>query len=284
MKKRIIIIGIILIIVVVLVSLIGTFASDSTVATNDNSYDITLTGSTGEISVPAGTSKTALYQLTNTNKGVVKYGIAYSGDNITVKVYEDTIDPETGLIDYGENKFVKLYIENSGTTDSIASIQAVLGYEHGGELIPIITSGYTLVTEIYSPPTLPTLISHINNLYINNKDATPVTNNGIEYTYASIYDKDDDDTTSGGLMNDRLGNSEVGSDAGNIRYYGANPLNYIDIGDVYTEDVTIDNFEKNEIYLVGIEGISDRDKCYERYDDDMCGIVEKKQAIPNYIE
>ena len=48
---------------------------------------------------------------------------------------------------------------------------------------------------------------------------TTVTNNGIAYDY---------DTTHN-LMQD------IG---GNIRYYGANPNNYIDIGDIYESDVT----------------------------------------------
>jgi len=68
---------------------------------------------------------------------------------------------------------------------------------------------------------------HITNLYLNNKDTNPVTNNGISYGYASIYDKDNDPNTSGGLMNDRLGTMSTGIDNGNIRYYGANPNNYI---------------------------------------------------------
>ena len=45
-----------------------------------------------------------------------------------------------------------------------------------------------------------------------------VTNNNINYSYANIYDTDGDKNTSGGLMSDI---------AGNVRYYGANPNNYI---------------------------------------------------------
>ena len=44
-------------------------------------------------------------------------------------------------------------------------------------------------------------------------------------------------------MNDRLGGTTENLDGGNIRYYGANPNNYIDIGDVYEEDVIINNWE-----------------------------------------
>ena len=46
-------------------------------------------------------------------------------------------------------------------------------------------------------------------------------------------------------MNDRLGGTEeLLSDTGNIRYYGANPNNYIDIGDRYTEDTTVNGVAK----------------------------------------
>ena len=63
-----------------------------------------------------------------------------------------------------------------------------------------------------------TLVNYIKNLYT---PTTTTTVNDIEY---------DLDATNL-LMNDRLGNSEVGKTDGNIRYYGANPNNYIDIGD-----------------------------------------------------
>jgi len=60
------------------------------------------------------------------------------------------------------------------------------------------------------------LNDHIYNLYTA-ANKTTVTNNGITYNYA----------TSVRLMNDRLGNEEVDINSGNIRYYGANPSNYI---------------------------------------------------------
>ena len=72
------------------------------------------------------------------------------------------------------------------------------------------------------------LVKHIEELYdlnggtIENKTAkTIVTNNEIQYNYA----------TNVGLMNDRLGGTTTSLDGGNIRYYGAEPNNYIDIGD-----------------------------------------------------
>lgn len=58
--------------------------------------------------------------------------------------------------------------------------------------------------------------TYITNLY-NSAAKTVVTNNNIDYNYA----------TSVGLMNDRLGGTTKDLNAGNIRYYGANPNNYI---------------------------------------------------------
>ena len=66
----------------------------------------------------------------------------------------------------------------------------------------------------------------ITELYMNAEKET-VTNNGITYNYANIYDIDSDIDTSGGLMNDRLGGTTTSLDGGNIRYYGHNPNNYI---------------------------------------------------------
>ena len=56
----------------------------------------------------------------------------------------------------------------------------------------------------------------IINLYTNASKST-VTNNSITYNTAP----------SVGLMNDRLGSSSTDINGGNIRYYGANPDNYI---------------------------------------------------------
>lgn len=60
-------------------------------------------------------------------------------------------------------------------------------------------------------------------------------------------------------MNDRLGSSEISSNAGNIRYYGASPNNYLDLGDVY-ETNTLDNFQKYTS-VFGTFGVTTRDSC-----------------------
>ena len=69
--------------------------------------------------------------------------------------------------------------------------------------------------------------SYITNLYTTASKSTARVNN-ITYNLAP----------SVGLMNDRLGSSSVGADAGNIRYYGANPNNYVWLGDTFTSAYT----------------------------------------------
>ena len=199
-KMHLVIVGVIILSAIVILGLYQTFALSSDI-TKDTSgyYNVTITDGT-TITVPAGSTKTVYYKLTNTNKGIVKYGVGYSGTNITVKYYTDTIDPVTGTVDYGKSKYIKLSVENTGTTSSTATLSTILGYENGGDLI--VPSGVTLVTEKKSP-----LSSYITNLY-NNATKTAVINNSITYQY----------DPKNSLMKD-VGN--------NIRYYGASPNNYI---------------------------------------------------------
>ena len=199
-KKHLVIVGVIILSAIVILGLYQTFALSGDI-TKDTSgyYNVTVTDGT-TVTVPAGSTKTVYYKLTNTNKGIVKYGVGYSGTNITVKYYTDTIDPVTGTVDYGKSKYIKLSVENTGTTSSTATLSTILGYENGGDLI--VPSGVTLVTEKKSP-----LSSYITNLY-NNATKTAVINNSITYQY----------DPKNSLMKD-VGN--------NIRYYGASPNNYI---------------------------------------------------------
>ena len=199
-KKHLVIVGVIILSAIVILGLYQTFALSGDITKDTNSYyNVTITDGT-TVTVPANSTKTVYYKLTNINKGIVKYGVGYSGTNITVKYYTDTTDPVTGTVDYGKSKYIKLSVENSGTVSSTATLSTILGYENGGDLI--VPSGVTLVTEKKSP-----LSSYITNLY-NNATKTAVINNSITYQY----------DPKNSLMKD-VGN--------NIRYYGASPNNYI---------------------------------------------------------
>ena len=77
------------------------------------------------------------------------------------------------------------------------------------------------------------LVDYITNLYTN-AEKTTASNNSIKYNYAS----------SESLMNDRLGGTTSSLDGGNIRYYGANPNNYIYFNCTDYSNQTSDTCEK----------------------------------------
>lgn len=146
-KKHLIIVGTIIISTIVILGLYQTFALSGDITKDTSSYyNVTVNDGT-TVNVPANSSKTVYYKLTNANKGIVKYGVGYSGSNITVKYYHDSQDPVTGTVDYGKSKFIKLYIQNTGSTATTATLSTILGYEKGGDLI--VPSGVTLVNEEY---------------------------------------------------------------------------------------------------------------------------------------
>ena len=177
-KKHLVIVGVIILSAIVILGLYQTFALSGDITKDTNGYyNVTVTDGT-TVTVPAGSTKTVYYKLTNTNKGIVKYGVGYSGTNITVKYYSDTQDPVTGTVDYGKSKFIKLYIENSGTVSSTATLSTILGYKNGGDLI--VPSGVTLVSKAL------TMSNFITNLY-NKSVKTNVTNNSITYQYDTTH-------------------------------------------------------------------------------------------------
>lgn len=190
-KKHLIIVGTIIISAIVILGLYQTFALSGDI-TKDTSgyYNVTVSGGT-TVNVPANSSKTVYYKLTNTNNGTVKYGVGYSGSNITVKYYHDTLDPVTGTVDYGKTKFIKLYVENTGTTATTVTISTILGYENGGDLI--VPSEYTLVNEKKALSSKEVL----QRLDLSYSEETPnFTKTSIEDGTNGIYSAEDDLGTS----------------------------------------------------------------------------------------
>ena len=200
-NKKIIIITIISLIVLTGIYLLyNTYALTTKTTNNGDYYTINLTDS-NIVSLAANEEKTVIYQINNTNNGTVSYGVAYNNSNVAVKVYSDSKDKVTGTIGANDNKYIKLHLKNKTSSNTTVEITTIMGYENGGDLI--VPSGSTLVTKTYTN----SFAGYITELY-DNSTKTPVTNNSITYQY---------DTTNN-LMQDI---------AGNTRYYGASPKNYI---------------------------------------------------------
>ena len=145
-------------------------------------------------------------------------------NNISFNILEKGSITETGTI--------KIYEDQLSNTKTkgyllILYIDGDLVTNYTGDNITasleaVVTQGRTVAA------------GYIKSLFTPN---TTVTNNGIAYDY---------DTTHN-LMQD------IG---GNIRYYGANPNNYIDIGDIYESDVTKGKWEE-----LGAAPFTTEDEC-----------------------
>ena len=210
-KKTKITILVITLIVLGITVLYQTFAISSNISGANDNYTVTLNNNS-TVTVPANGKKTVYFKIRNNNKGTVKYGVGYKGTNITVKVYSNSESPSTGTITESESKFIKLKLKNTSTSPSAVELISILGYENGGDLI--VPNGYTLVTSVCDETI--DLAKHLTNLYTN-AEREKTTVNSVTYNLAS----------SVGLMNDRFGSMSTNIDAGNIRYYGKSPNNYI---------------------------------------------------------
>lgn len=146
-KKTKITILVITLIVLGITVLYQTFAISSNISGGSDNYTVTLNNNS-TVSVPANGHKTVYFKIRNNNKGTVQYGVGYKGTNITVKAYADSESPSTGTMTESESKFIKLYIENTSTSNSLVELISILGYENGGNLI--VPSGYKLVSSVTS--------------------------------------------------------------------------------------------------------------------------------------
>lgn len=119
-----------------------------------------------------------------------------------VKVDDVTVDSSNYTLTEGSTivTFKEAYLQSLSVGDHTFKIISTDGIASGKITIKKTVTAAQMITNLY-----------------NNSDKTAVTNNSITYDYA----------TSVNLMNDRKGSISTNIDAGNIRYYGANPNNYI---------------------------------------------------------
>ena len=132
------------------------------------------------------------YKLLNGNNVLVEGDFSNITSNSSITLYESTLTK-------GNISFIfYLYIDGNEENDLNMMDKNITGN------ITIEANAGTNLAE------------HITKLYTS-ATKTPKTVNSVTYNLAP----------SEFLMNDRLGSMSTGIDAGNIRYYGANPNNYI---------------------------------------------------------
>ena len=199
---------------------------------NDNTYDIYghIYLNVNDIGTALSSSPALKYALVNNNSVIAEGSLegVSSGTSVLIK---KNIPLQTTEQLYT----IYIWLDESEELDS----------EIEGETLSLTVRCEATMKEYDGPENGSNAVDYITNLYTNYSNKRRVSNNSIDYYYADIYYKDTDDTTSGGLMNDRLGGIEtLSSNIGNIRYYGANPNNYVDIGDKYTSAITVNGVAK----------------------------------------
>ena len=169
---------------------------------------LTTNVSTDDILLTGGLYYT-LVKVENSTETFIKDGpITTEGDILL----QDNIfvSATTGGIKYR----VYIWINGPITTD-----QNYVGASYIGEIRAEVVS-----REDNTPPV--NAVEYITNLY-NNAEKSTATVHNITYSLAS----------SVGLMRDQFGSSSSASNTGNLRYYGADPSNYVWLGDTYTKDL-----------------------------------------------
>ena len=260
-KKIFLITGISLLVLIAIVG--GTYAWYVWTTSDSDTTKIVAGVGAATVTFNGGSDISAnLRPVSDKSKGIVK-NISVKGDTtgLVFNMYLDITSIDTGLKD--ESFRYELYkgttkVKEGNFSDSYLTSNTVTCSKNNTNHIVLLTNesistsktSYTLYIWIdganYTNPNTmmnktfsfklhadgegavlaKTAAQTITELYMN-ASKTPATNNGITYNYANIYDTDSDDNTSGGLMNDKLGGTTTSLDGGNIRYYGANPNNYI---------------------------------------------------------
>ena len=243
-----------LIVLVIVVIVSGTYAYYVWTTSDSDTTKIVAGIGAATVTFDGGSDISAnLRPVSDKSKGIIK-NISVKADTtgLVFNMYLDITSIDTGLKD--ESFRYELYkgttkVKEGNFSDSYLTSNTVTCSKNNTNHIVLLTNesistsktSYTLYIWIdganYTNPNTmmnktfsfklhadgegavlkgPTAAETITKLYMNAAKAT-VTNNSITYNTAP----------SVSLMNDRLGGTTTDLDGGNIRYYGANPNNYI---------------------------------------------------------
>ena len=135
MKKRTIYIGLFLIFIIGVVSLIGTFATDSTITEGNSSkadylFNITLGDRTNrEIVIPSYDSKIVDIKISNPNEFNISYLLYLEGVNSNISIVNIGDTDANGVINSKCTNLIKVFIQNNSGTDTTVSIKDIVGFE-----------------------------------------------------------------------------------------------------------------------------------------------------------
>ena len=135
MKKRIVYIGLFLIFIIGVISLIGTFAIDSTITEGNSSkadyiFNITLGDRTNrEITIPSYDSKIVDIKISNPNEFNISYLLYIEGINSNISIINISDTEASGVLNSKNTNLIKVFIQNNSSSDITTSIKDIVGFE-----------------------------------------------------------------------------------------------------------------------------------------------------------
>ena len=196
---------------------------DNPIAFNSNLSSINLLAETIEVTVPAGEDKYVDIVISNTSSDSLNYTAWYSpisNDLVVGSTSSNNSYGPVGILPTATNFTLTVGLRNKGDTP----ITVTIGVSSSDSQV-VIPEGTTVIP---STQLIPYAAKYITNLYTTATKST-TTVNSITYNLAPSVN----------LMNDRHASMDTDIDDGNVRYYGANAYNYVDIGDRTSNDEVI---------------------------------------------
>ena len=135
MKKRTIYITLFLIFIIGLVSLIGTFAIDSSITEGNSTkadylFNITLGDRTNrDILIPGYDSKIVDIKISNPNEFNMAYLLYLEGVNSNLSIINISNNEASGVLNSKTNTLIKVFIQNNSSSDITTSIKDIVGFE-----------------------------------------------------------------------------------------------------------------------------------------------------------
>ena len=135
MKKRTIYITLFLIFIIGVISLIGTFAIDSSITEGNSSkadylFNITLGDRTNrEITIPSYDSKIVDIKISNPNEFNMSYLLYLEGINSNISIINISDTEASGVLNSKNTNLIKVFIQNNSSSDITTSIKDIVGFE-----------------------------------------------------------------------------------------------------------------------------------------------------------
>ena len=206
MKKRTIYITLFLIFIIGVISLIGTFAIDSSITEGNSTkadylFNITLGDRTNrEIVIPSYDSKIVDIKISNPNEFNMSYLLYLEGINSNISIINISDTEVSGILNSKTTNLIKVFIQNNSSTDITTSIKDLVGFEK--EVLELPSNSTGINKDVYYKA----IVKSNNNTYGKVKPNIKLsTKNGtVKYTISPNIGYQYKSTTCNGTVSNNI--------------------------------------------------------------------------------